>query len=185
MKNTTKGALAAGTAAVLLMGGAGSLASWSDSKTLAGGSVASGELSLSAPACADWVYATGKVNAGTAVSKFVPGDVVSKTCTFVVKAAGDNLKATLTTPATSTLVPNSTAPSLTASIVADYKIDNAAIPGVITSAHNNKTVTAVMTATFDFGTTESGNPKKNTNDTQNKTVAFNDIGVTLNQVNPN
>ncbi len=39
MNKTTKGALAASAAAVLLLGGAGSLAYWSDAETIQGGDV--------------------------------------------------------------------------------------------------------------------------------------------------
>ena len=39
MNRTTKGAIAAGAAAVLLLGGAGSLAYWSDCQDAAGGTI--------------------------------------------------------------------------------------------------------------------------------------------------
>ena len=44
MKKSTKGALAATTAGVLLLGGAGSLAFWSDS--IGGSTISSGHISL-------------------------------------------------------------------------------------------------------------------------------------------
>ena len=43
-----------------------------------------------------WVYADGNAGAGDAVQLIVPGDSISKECTFDVTAAGDNLTATLT-----------------------------------------------------------------------------------------
>ena len=53
MNKSTKGALAASSAAVLLLGGAGSLAFWSDSQDVGSANITSGELDLSAPDCAD------------------------------------------------------------------------------------------------------------------------------------
>ena len=186
MKNSTKGAFAAATAAVLLMGGAGSLAYWTAAKPLTGGTISTGELSLTQPECAGWVYAAGKAGAGTAVGKIVPGDVVSKTCTFTVKAAGDNLKGTLVTPTATTIKSSApSAPSMQATVSAGYTIDGAAIPATITSAQNNKTVTAVLTATFPYGSDESASAKVNANDTQNVVATLNDISVTLTQANPN
>lgn len=46
MHNNIKAALAATAATVLLLGGAGTLASWNDSETIGGGAIKSGELSL-------------------------------------------------------------------------------------------------------------------------------------------
>ena len=51
MKKSTKGAVAVAAAAVLLTGGAGTLAYWSDSVDLPGGSISSGSLSLGTPDC--------------------------------------------------------------------------------------------------------------------------------------
>jgi len=96
MKKSTKGAVAAGGAAVLLMGGAGTLAFWTATGDAAGGAITAGSMTLTPVGCdADWVYATGSAGAGTAVTTFVPGDVVTKECTFTVGATGDNLSATV------------------------------------------------------------------------------------------
>ncbi|NKU44191.1 alternate-type signal peptide domain-containing protein [Rhodococcus hoagii] len=54
MNKKTKGAIAAGAAAALLAGGAGSFALWSDSETLNGGTITAGTLTLTAqgsPSC--------------------------------------------------------------------------------------------------------------------------------------
>lgn len=178
MKNTTKGALAAATAAVLLMGGAGSLASWSDTETLTGGSVQAGNLSLDAPTCdASWKYAVGKAGNGANVGRFVPGDVVSKSCTFTVNGAGDNLQASLSTPTTVAMTGN----NVSATVVTSYKLGAAAmtLPATITSADNAKVVTATFTATFPFG------PTVNANNMQNAVASLNNITVNLTQVAPN
>ena len=104
MKKSTKGALAATTAGVLLLGGAGSLAFWSGSITIGGSTISSGHISLddtTAGDCAgaDWILDNGEATAGAvfdpATSTLVPGDSITKTCTFDVTAAGDHLRATL------------------------------------------------------------------------------------------
>lgn len=47
MNKTTKGALAAGAAGILLLGGAGSYALWSDAETVQGGTITAGNLDIS------------------------------------------------------------------------------------------------------------------------------------------
>ena len=51
MNRSTKGAIAAGAAAVLLMGGAGSLAFWTADGDVDGGTVTAGTLSLTDLEC--------------------------------------------------------------------------------------------------------------------------------------
>jgi alternate signal-mediated exported protein len=99
-----KGSIAGATGVALLMGGFGTYALWSDSENLAENGVQSGELTIdttagvyddaNSPAANDWNGATDKM---------VPGDKVTYTQTFTVKAEGKNLKGTL----------NYTKPSLT------------------------------------------------------------------------
>ena len=79
MNKTTKGSLAAGAAAVLLLGGAGSLAYWTDAASIDGGSITSGTLTLDAGTCAGWTYSDGAAGAGKTVELFVPGDLVTNT----------------------------------------------------------------------------------------------------------
>ncbi|GAA4099470.1 alternate-type signal peptide domain-containing protein [Nocardioides kongjuensis] len=89
MKKTTKGALAAGTAAVLLMGGAGTLAYWTDSDTVTGSSITSGHLSLDASACqgtTGWLLEGAPFDPSTGT--LIPGDTLSKTCNAVVNVKG-------------------------------------------------------------------------------------------------
>ncbi len=184
MNKTTKGAFAASAAAVLLLGGAGSLAYWSSDATLTTGSVTAGNLSLNDAKCdAGWTYATGKAGNGAAVAKIVPGDVITKTCTFVVKGAGDNLSATLTAPQT-TSAANSVAQ---ADVDVKYALGGAAMtsPATVSEADSGKTVSAKITVTFPFGTDESGSPTVNANNTQAVTTVLNDIAVTLVQKTPN
>lgn len=176
MNKTTKGALAAGAAAVLLMGGAGTLAYWSDSADVDGGTIEAGELKLDAGSCdANWVHADEST-----VSIIVPGDIISKECTFTITAEGDNLEATLTTPGTVTYTQTAgdqnPAPTLDLDIAATYAIDGGAV-STITEANDGDTLTATLTATFAFGDAAT----INANDTQNLIAELDELTVTLTQ----
>lgn len=179
MKKSTKGALAAGAAAVLLLGGAGSLAFWSDSTPLDGGEIASGELALSDATCdAGWVYGPTNANAGAAVTEIVPGDTIVKDCTFSITASGDNLEATLTTPDTTSVTVTSTPAPTTLQLNVDATYvdqDGAALPATVTSANNGDTVTATLAVEFPFGDVDT----INANDTQNLVGSLDEISVTL------
>ncbi|WP_031331188.1 alternate-type signal peptide domain-containing protein [Williamsia sp. D3] len=97
MNKQTKAAVAAGAGAILLLGGAGSLAYWNDEGTSPGGEINSGQLSLDdCTGGGGWT----DVKNNTAIAdinafRIVPGDVVSYNCSTAVNATGDNLTATL------------------------------------------------------------------------------------------
>lgn len=91
MKTSVKGALALGAAAVLLAGGAGTLAYWSADGEVDAGTISSGRIDLSDLTCDDdWKDADDSV-----VSAVVPGDVVTKSCTGSLTGEGENLFATI------------------------------------------------------------------------------------------
>ena len=93
MNRTYKGALAAGGAAVLLLGGLGTLAYWSDSQDVTGTGITSGELKLGAPDCGTgWTLDGGTV---FTTQLLVPGDVITKTCTLDLVATGVHVAADL------------------------------------------------------------------------------------------
>jgi alternate signal-mediated exported protein len=180
MNKTTKGALAAGTAAALLLGGAGSLAFWTDTASSAAGTITTGSLSLaSAGACTAWNYASG-TDKGSSVTTIVPGDQISKTCTFTVGAVGDHVTATPTLPSTlSQTVTSTPAPTtMNASVAASYTLNGAAFTNssVITKANNGQNLVATITVTFPFGSSTV-----NANDTKNVTEALQALSVTLTQ----
>ncbi|WP_139978652.1 alternate-type signal peptide domain-containing protein [Nocardioides litoris] len=191
MNKTAKGALAATAAAALLMGGAGSLAFWTDADTVNGGSFTSGDLDITAVGCdANWVYAPGNAKAGTTVTKFVPGDKITKNCTFTVTGSGDNLRAAVDLPGTIP-VQGTEGTSFKVVNAASYKlskggVDKALLNGKeITSADNGSILTATIVSTFDFGSSEQGNPKVNANDMQKITRTVDGLKVSLTQVDPN
>lgn len=97
MKKQTKAAAAAGAGAILLLGGAGSLAYWNDSGSAPGGTIRSGQLSLSD--CAGggtWTDENNNEIINITNFRVVPGDSVSYNCATNINATGDNLTATLT-----------------------------------------------------------------------------------------
>lgn len=180
MKKSTKAAVATGTAAFLLLGGAGTVAFWSDSDIVDGGSVTSGSLTLDAVGCdAEWVHTNGSA-IGDDVVTIVPGDVITKDCTFTVGAVGDNLEASLTTPDTVeydvTPTPDAETSTLSLDVDAAYVLGGDPV-ATVTEADNGETLTATLTVTFPFGDVDA----VNANDTQEITAALEDLTVSLEQ----
>ncbi len=182
MNKLTKGSIAAAAAGVLLLGGIGTLAFWTDSEIIDGGSVTAGTLSLGPPTCDEaWVYAVDNAGVGDAVALIVPGDTITKDCTFVVNATGDNLEATLTIPdsAEFILTPagDTDAESFEATVAATYVSDGAAINSTITEANDGDIVTATINVAFPFGDETT----INANDMQSVEAQLNEIPITLTQ----
>lgn len=157
MRNSKKAALAAVAGAGLMFGGLGSLAYWEDAETADGATVTSGTLDLSAPTCTSWKNGANDVD--LASFRIVPGDTITRTCDFVVDAAGQNLKTKLSVvkPA---LDGNTLAGELnygatyarnggSATNLATY--DNAA--PAVTNLADNDTLRVVYTVALPFGTT--------------------------------
>ena len=150
MNKTTKGAVAAAAAGVLLLGGAGSLAYWNATGTVAGGTISSGELTLTNADCDPGVGTTDSVwtiDGGTAFNpateKIVPGDTLTKVCTYTITASGTHLEALLTTstPAytgTANALTDGTAGSLT--VTPTYKVDTTAGQTSIFSTDSGETL---------------------------------------------
>lgn len=98
MKKTTKGALAAGAAAVLLAGGAGTYAAWTaTSPSIQGGTVTTGHLTVTQKpgSTTGWTWVGGAKDglALTSTDTIAPGDKVSYTGTYVLGIKGTNLTA--------------------------------------------------------------------------------------------
>ena len=174
MKKSTKGAFAAGTAAVLLMGGAGTLAFWSDSDTLDGGSVTAGTLTLSDVDCAD----TWTEGADTDVQLLVPGDTVTKECAGSITMTGDHISATVAlddaSVATAEAAFNDAAPDLVDRDAVD--ISATLTGGGTVSASGPVSVT--ITVTWPYGTVAD-------NESQGvSTAALDGLVINAVQVNP-
>ena len=173
MKKSTKGAAAAAAAGVLLLGGAGSLAYWSSSVDVPGGTINSGSLALSTPACGAWTLDSLESAPGTYVAgdPLVPGDVLTKTCTTTITATGNHLRATLGVTGTGFTPVNNLSADLTASAV--FTVGANPIPAEITEANNGNVVSAAITVTFD---PESGN------ESQSLGTVLNAVTVTADQI---
>ena len=92
MNRSTKGALAAGAAATLLLGGAGTLAFWTDSATVDGSDISSGHLKLDATDCTTALWTMdGGATFNPNTMTLVPGDTLTKTCDIEVDVAGEHL----------------------------------------------------------------------------------------------
>lgn len=180
MKKHTKGAIAAGTAAVLLLGGASTLAYWGDGAPIGGTDISTGELSLSDTTSTGWVYAQGNTNEAKPVTKIVPGDKIAQQHTFTITAAGDNLAAELDAPESveAVITSGGTPTTLELPVTVTYTIDGEAAPAEITEANNGDEVTATVTVDFPFGDVAA----INANDTQNLVASLSDLTVDLTQV---
>ena len=93
MDRLTKAAIATGGAAVLLLGGAGTMAYWTASPTVTGTDFTSGTLSATGVGT-HGIGPRQAFAAGTAVALVVPGDKVKSTCSVTVSGTGDHLKVT-------------------------------------------------------------------------------------------
>ncbi|MFY0408467.1 alternate-type signal peptide domain-containing protein [Solicola sp. PLA-1-18] len=151
MKKSTKGAVAATAAVALLAGGAGSLAYWSDSGTVNGGTITSGKLTLTPSATAgSWSNGANTIS-NISTYRVVPGDVLVYTKGFTLAAAGNNLTATVgVDPAsvTGALVGTGGA------TVTTQVLEGATPVTTVTAADDTKALTAKVT--FTFPTTVSG-----------------------------
>ena len=153
MNKTTKGALAAGAAGILLLGGAGSYALWTDSETVQGGTITAGNLDISPVAAGVWtdvspggVKTPGNLNIST--FRMVPGDVLQYKASYKVLADGENLRATIAAdPQTITRSGELTAANTPVSLVTTY--NGAALANnQITEADDGRTVDVTVTVTF-------------------------------------
>jgi alternate signal-mediated exported protein len=186
MNKSTKGAIAAGAAAVLLLGGAGSLAYWTSQATVAGGSFSTGNVSLTGSDCSTvpWAYTTtGHVGDPTTVGKLVPGDTIAKDCTITLTGQGDHLWVSLTAPSSVTVTPTPSSTSLQATVATTYTYNGASVaagtPFQVVAGANPVTVHYAVTFPYGDATTID------TDDTQSLSVALGDLNVTLTQEDPN
>lgn len=149
MTNITKGAIAAAVAAVLLLSGAGTLAYWEDSDDVTGTDFDAGSLSLTPlNACNVWNLDTGEPGGSPfdpLTEMIVPGDVITKVCTFTVDAVGTHLRATVAA------VPGTNSGDLLEDLTVaaiDLAIDGAPITE-ITEANDADVLSVTVQVTFD------------------------------------
>lgn len=168
MRKTVKGALAAGVGAVLLLGGAGTLAYWTDTGTVTGTGITSGHLMLINPSCAGWQLDGG---AAFTTQLIVPGDTLTEACTFEVDAAGEHITASFDVSTPSWLASNALTDEL--DITATYLVDGVPTAVFPATVVDGDIVTATIVVTFT-------GPDA-TNASEDLTATLNDITVTATQ----
>ena len=178
MKKQTKGAIAAGGAAVLLLGGLGSLAYWNDSTALGGSTITSGQLSMTKDA-GTWTDENGSINPTT--FRLVPGDTVTYTTTVTINATGDNLKAKLyadtsgfTSSKTLATEPTKTISAKKSADPAGTDITQSGTSLAISPAGGASAYTVVVTLKLPFDSA--------TNSSQSDTLNLGNIALHLDQV---
>jgi alternate signal-mediated exported protein len=94
MKKIVKASIATAAGVVLLLGGAGTFATWNDTATTEGASIVAGNLVVDDSNVAGvWTANGSTIN--LAEYRIAPGDVLTFTKTMKVGAEGDSLEATL------------------------------------------------------------------------------------------
>lgn len=187
MKKSTKGALAATGAAALLIGGVGSLAYWSTSQGVAGGTFSTGSLNMTLVSCSSgsaWLYTTPSASPVTSV---VPGDQIYKDCTYKIQATGDHIAAVLSAPASVSITASpsggGTPSTWVASAGATYTLVGPSVTATPTGnptldgSANGATLTAHVLVTIPFGDPSA----TNANDTQQLTASVPSYNLTLTQ----
>ncbi|SDD14711.1 alternate-type signal peptide domain-containing protein [Rhodococcus tukisamuensis] len=174
MNKQTKGAIAAGAAALLLAGGAGTMAAWNASTTVSGGAVNSGKLTLTTVSGSTGFKWVGGSKDGQAYNpstdKIVPGDKVAYDAVVKVGAQGTNLAATLVADAASITGTNGLDAALTKTVTTTF---NGGAVGTITEANNGQDLNVKVL--FELPTSVTGTTA------QDGTVNLNNFNVTLTQ----
>ncbi|MBH0053252.1 alternate-type signal peptide domain-containing protein [Salinibacterium sp. SWN139] len=150
MNKLVKGSIAGAAGIALLLGGAGTLATWNSSVTVASpGSIAAGTLDIAAGSGSTdgWKLGTAATVSSPASFKIVPGDTVTYTKTFNVTATGDNLAATAALGATAITAASSSAAdtALAAALTksATFTVNGAATSSVVAAAGTQPVVVSV------------------------------------------
>jgi alternate signal-mediated exported protein len=148
MNKAAKGAVAAGAAGILLLGGAGTFALWEDTKSIDAAPISTGVLTMGMGA-GTWYDATaGTTGTITDISAFniVPGDTVTYTTPVIVTAQGDNLKGEFKIDKT---VWESTAEAAAPYIDVSVAAPNAATAGLVIDGNGVMTVPTAGTYNVD------------------------------------
>lgn len=93
MSKLTSGVIAAIAAAALLLGAAGTLAVWNDSRQADLGSMSTGHLELTDFKCEPFEYTNGAKVGAKVTDGMVPGDEIKASCDGTLELVGDNIAA--------------------------------------------------------------------------------------------
>ncbi len=187
MKKIVKASIATTAGVILLLGGAGTFATWNSSASVAGGSIVAGNLVVE-----DSDTPGAWTANGTAITigdyRVAPGDVLTYTKTMKVGAEGDSLSATLSLTDSSIAPADNTKPAdvALASYLTDSAVLTASGSGITGTGPTftvtpgagvvNQNVTVTVTITFPYGDTAGGN-----NNAMNGAVTLDALTVSLTQ----
>lgn len=187
MKKIVKASIATTAGVILLLGGAGTFATWNSSASAQGASIVSGNLVVeAAPAEGTWTANGAPITiADYAVA---PGDVLTYTKTMKVGAEGDSLSATLALTDSSIAPADAGNPADVA--LAGYLTDSAELTASGTGISGtgptftvtpgagvvSDDVTVTVTIAFPYGEVVGGN-----NDAMNGAVTLDALTVSLTQ----
>jgi alternate signal-mediated exported protein len=179
MKKSTKGALAGGAAAFLLLGGAGSLAYWTDNGDVTGTTVESGHLAVINNDCGSAPWELDGGDDVTASTRIVPGDTITKTCSFEIEGEGDHFASVAIDIASThwNASSNATLVSKLGTVSASYEDSNS---NPIADGDNvpvGETVNASFSFTFDAVNTIA-------HQAENAVATLDDIAITVTQNHP-
>ena len=173
MNKLTKAAIAGGVGIALLLGGAGTLATWNSSSSISGGTIVAGNLVFGTPAAGSWTVAHLVAGSTTIYSTAVattlsafkasPGDKLIYTTTVPITVTGTNLVATLglTPGAIAGTASAVTATQATNNAFASFLTANTAVamtgtgisgtsPAYVINGASGVATTATVTATITF-----------------------------------
>lgn len=169
MNKAMKGAIAAGAAGILLLGGAGTFAVWSDTATISAADVSTGDLVLEVTGGAGaWTYPDG--TSTVTAAGIVPGDVITSTREAVVTASGDHIAGVFEVGDLGGVLPTGVTAEVTTVEVEENLTDTA---GVLSfDEAGTYEVDVVITLTFDTTATTG----------QDALIDLNDLTLTLTQV---
>lgn len=175
MNKSTKGALAAAAAGALLLGGAGSLAFWTSQQTVNGTSITSGHLKLGTPDCGNGWQLDGTPTTNYTNQLLVPGDTLTKTCTFSVDAAGSHLTADFAVTGGSA----SGAAALLAetAVTATYKVNGSTVGTSAVPIANGDVITVDLKLDWPYGASANNA----SNQAGGLTETLSDITITATQ----
>ena len=169
MNKQTKGAIAAGAAALLLAGGAGTMAAWNASVDVSGSNISSGKLTLDTVAnSTSWTYGDGTTPFDPANNKIVPGDTVIFTTQVTIGAEGENLEAEFDVD--SATIGGSLATKISTPVVS-AEIGNSAVT-TVTDDNDGDVVDVVVEITL---------PDTADNTSQEGTLDLTNFAITLDQ----
>lgn len=153
MNKATKGAIAAGAAGILLLGGAGTFALWEDNATVDPASISTGVLTLDV-APGEWNDVTDPLAPVTIndISSFdiVPRDKITYTTEVTVTAEGNNLEGELKIDQTALTTSAAAASYLTVSVANTAAANGLTVDGDVITFTTAATYTFDVTVTVEF-----------------------------------